>query len=117
MRLLQYQNVLSLFTSMVFRQLNDRTASIETNRAGSAYGLKRQAETMLSRSGKRFPPAKVGENVLVKIPDEDRGRTAPRNIMAVIMAESDGLYKLGTSHGLLAKLYARNEFQVAFLHI
>lgn len=70
---------------------------------------------MLQRSNKKFPPVISGQNVLVKIPDVDRGRAAPRNVMAVIMErkEESDLYQLGTASGVVEKLYARNEFQVA----
>ncbi|KAK5639434.1 hypothetical protein RI129_011926 [Pyrocoelia pectoralis] len=58
---------------------------------------------MLQRSSKKFPSVDIGQNVLIRIPDVDRGRVAPRNVMAV----------LGTPSGVLDKLYARNKFQTA----
>lgn len=67
---------------------------------------------MLQQSSSKFPKIETGQNVLVKIPDVDRGRLAPRNVLAVVLSEKDGLYQLGTSTGVLEKLYARNEFQV-----
>ncbi|KAF2902173.1 hypothetical protein ILUMI_04012, partial [Ignelater luminosus] len=50
-------------------------------------------------------------NVLVKIADVDRGRLAPRYILAVVLSEREDLFQLGTSFKVLEKLYARNEFQ------
>ncbi|KAI4454186.1 l1 transposable element-related [Holotrichia oblita] len=74
-----------------------------------------QADEMLQKSNKTFPPVSSGVTVLVKIPDVDRGRAAPRNVMAIIMEwkEESDLYQLGTTSGVPEKLYARNEFQVA----
>lgn len=68
---------------------------------------------MLAQSNKKFKPALVGDNVLVRIPDVDRGRLAPRNVMAVVQSVDDGFYKLATKTGILQKLFCRNEFQLA----
>ena len=47
---------------------------------------------------------------MVKVPDMDRGRIAPRSPLAAIMTvNSSGLYKFGTRNGILERLYARNE--------
>nr|CAI5819071.1 unnamed protein product [Callosobruchus analis]CAI5864013.1 unnamed protein product [Callosobruchus analis]CAI5864580.1 unnamed protein product [Callosobruchus analis] len=67
---------------------------------------------MLQQSSSKFSKIEIGQNVLVKIPDVDRGRLAPPNIFAVTLSEKDGLYQFSTSTGVLEKLYARNEFQV-----
>ena len=56
--------------------------------------------------------AKVGQNVVVHIPDVDRGRADPRNIMIVVMSVSDGFYKLGTKYGAIDQLYCRNELEI-----
>ena len=51
---------------------------------------------------------------MVGVPDLDRGRLAPRNVLAVIAdVNSSGLCPLGTKEGLLERLYARNEFTTA----
>ncbi|KAK9736185.1 Gryzun, putative Golgi trafficking [Popillia japonica] len=54
--------------------------------------------------------------VLVKIPEVDRVRLAPRNVLAVVLFEKEGLYQLGTLTGVLEKLYARSEFQLSETH-
>ena len=69
---------------------------------------------MVSLSNSRLPAADVGTNVVVRVPDLDRGHLAPRNVLAVIVdVNSSGLYLLGTKEGLLEWLYARNEFTTA----
>ena len=66
---------------------------------------------MVSLSNLRPPAVDIGTNVVVRVPDPDRGRLAPRNVLAVVVdVNSSGLYLLGTKEGLLERLYARNEF-------
>lgn len=88
--------------------------AIDCERKGCKTGLEKQAEKMLQQSHKKFSPADVGDNVLVNIPDVDRGRLAPRNIVAVIMEKTtEDLYVLGTKNGKLKRLFSRNEFQLS----
>ena len=41
---------------------------------------KRQAENMISAIVKRFKPAEKGNNVMIPVPDVDRGRAEFRNV-------------------------------------
>jgi len=69
---------------------------------------------MISLSNLRLPAVDIGSNVVVRVPDLDRGRLAPRNVLAVVVGvNSSGLYLLGTKEGLIERLYARNEFTTA----
>jgi len=69
---------------------------------------------MVSLSNSRLPAVDIGTNVVVRVPDLDRGRLAPRNVLAVVVDDnSSRLYLLGTKEGLLEQLYARNEFTAA----
>jgi hypothetical protein len=69
---------------------------------------------MVSLSNSRLPAVDIGTNVVVRVPDLDRGRLAPRNVLAVVVDVScAGLYLLGTKEGLLEGMYARNEFTTA----
>ena len=62
---------------------------------------------------KKFPPASLGDTVRVPIPDVDKGRGDPRNVLAVVMnVTEDGFYRLGTERGILNQLYARSQFSV-----
>ena len=68
---------------------------------------------MKTVSDASHPPASVGQNVTVPIPDVDKGKGDLRNIIAVVLNRSeDELYKLGTRDGILKKLYSRSEFDV-----
>ena len=69
---------------------------------------------MVSLFNSRLPAADIGTNVLVRVPDLDRGRLALRNVLAVVVdVSSSGLYLLGTKEGLLERLYASNEITTA----
>ena len=69
---------------------------------------------MVSLSNSRLPAVGIGTNVVVRLPDLDRGRLAPRNVLAVVAdVNSSGLPLLGTKEGLLERLYAHNEFTAA----
>ena len=51
---------------------------------------------------------------MVRVPDVDGGRPAPRDVLAIIVDVSCfGLYQLDTNEGLLEWLYAGNEFTTA----
>ena len=51
---------------------------------------------------------------MVRVPDLDRGRLAPRNVLAVVVdVNSSGLYLLGTKEDQFERLYARNEITIA----
>ena len=76
-------------------------------------GQEQQAEKMVSLSHSRLPAVPIGTNVVVRVSAVDRGRLAPRNVLAVVDVTSCGLYQLGTKEGLLERLYARNEFTTA----
>jgi hypothetical protein len=69
---------------------------------------------MVSLSNSRLPAVDIGTNVVARVPDVDRGRLAPRNVLAVIVDVScSGLFLLGTKEGLLEQLHARSEFTTA----
>uniref|UniRef100_A0A2S2NJR4 KRAB-A domain-containing protein 2 n=1 Tax=Schizaphis graminum TaxID=13262 RepID=A0A2S2NJR4_SCHGA len=90
-----------------------RQKSIENNRKKSEICLLNQAEKMKFRSIHKFPPANIGDSVRVSLPDVDRGRADPRNIIFAVVSIEDGqYYKLGNKYGTLPQLYTRNQFSV-----
>ena len=52
--------------------------------SGAHQGQVKQAESMVKRSKRIFPDAKVGDIVTVPIPSVDRGRCDPRNLIEVV---------------------------------
>lgn len=52
---------------------------------------------MLIRFNSILPAVQKGQNVVVKVPDVDRGRTTPRNVLAVVTNVNEtSLYESGT---------------------
>ncbi|KAF2906124.1 hypothetical protein ILUMI_00053 [Ignelater luminosus] len=91
-----------------------RTDAIKNQRKSAKNGLAKQAERMLALSRQKLPPTEVGQNVIVKVPNADRGRLAPRNVLAVVVSVNESsLYQLGTKEETLDRLYCRNEFAFA----
>lgn len=85
--------------------------NVERERKGAKRKLEEQADRMTAASRNRLQPVAVGQNVLIRIPDVDRGRADPLNIMAVVVSESNGFYRLGTKDGLLQRSYCRSEME------
>ncbi|CAH1382882.1 unnamed protein product [Tenebrio molitor] len=57
---------------------------------------------MLRTSKRKFPPAQIGDTVRIQVPDVDRGRTDPRNVLAVVAGiEDSDFYRLANKHGIL----------------
>jgi hypothetical protein len=91
--------------------LTEQTITVERNEASES--MRRQASRMRSRSEKILTEVAIGDNVLIPIPNVDRGRGDPRNVMAVILSEEEHGYRLGTKGGVLRGLYTRNQFELS----
>ena len=91
-----------------------RKNQINIEREGAKSGQEQQAQKMISLSNSRLPAANIGTNIVVRVPDHDRGHLAPRNVLGVVTdANSSGFHLLGMKEGLLERPYARNEFTTA----
>ena len=83
----------------------------ERKRAREAQEL--QAQKMVKRSRRVLTEAKVGDNVTVPIPNVDRGRTDPKNLIGVIVErDSQELYQIATKSGVLDGKFSRNQFDI-----
>lgn len=100
------------YDAEIICSLCDIAAGIQQQRAAAKRKMEDQAEVMKKRSDQKFQPATIGQNVVIRIPDVDRGRADLRNIMAVVIEEKDGFYTLGTKYGRLNRLYVRNQFEI-----
>ena len=79
-----------------------RKNGINIQRDGAKSGQEQRTQKMVSFSNSRLPAVDIVTNVVVKVPGLERGRLAPRNVLAVVVAVStSGLYLLGTKEGLL----------------
>jgi hypothetical protein len=56
---------------------------------------------MQNRSEKILTESEIEQNVLIPIPNVDRAKGDPRNVMAVVTERVHNGYKLGTSGGML----------------
>ena len=64
----------------ILRHLCNRDSVINDERVGAKRYLEKQAGKMIESSNKRFKGLNVGESVMVRVPDVDRGRVDFRNI-------------------------------------
>ena len=65
---------------------------------------------MLSANIRDVNKVKVGDKVLLRVPDVDRGPLDPNNVICLILEEKNTLFKLGCKVGVLDKWYAFNAF-------
>lgn len=65
------------------------------------------------RSINKFPPCNVGDTVRVKLPEVDRSKGDPQNVLfAVVSISDDQYYELGNKNGTLHQLYSRNQLTI-----
>ncbi len=84
---------------------------VNENRQQCVEKLQKQADRMVIKSAKRFKPAQVGDNVLVPIPDVDKGRGEFANVRGIVTSDNgNGCYTIGTKHGTLQQPYCWNQF-------
>ena len=65
---------------------------------------------MLSANIRNVNKVKVGDKVLLRVPDVDRGPLDPNNVICLILEEKNTLFKLSCKVGVLDKWYAFNAF-------
>ncbi|CAH1983819.1 unnamed protein product [Acanthoscelides obtectus] len=93
--------------------MDETSQNILEARSKAAQSLEKQAKKMKEASHKVHPPAKVEDNIIIPTPDVDRAKGDLRNVIGVVLeASDDGFYKIATKHGILQKLYCRNEFDI-----
>lgn len=60
----------------------------------------------MSRSERKFPMVDVGANVVICIPDVDKGQTDHPNLIVVVLEKSEhDLYRIGSKDEILEKLH------------
>ncbi|CAH1108334.1 unnamed protein product [Psylliodes chrysocephalus] len=93
--------------------MDETSQTILEARLKAAQSLEKQAKKIKATSHKSHLPAKVGDNIIIPTPDVHRAKGDVRNVFEnVLEASDDGFYKIGTKHGILQKLYCRNEFDI-----
>jgi hypothetical protein len=74
---------------------------IELERSNATVCSEKQAERMLSRSNNILEEVDIGCNVLIPIPQVDRGKGDPKNIMAIVHEKTYKGYRLTTKQGII----------------
>ena len=81
---------------------------MDRERRGTKRKQEKQASDMLAKSARRYKQAKIGDSVMVHLPEVDRGRCEFPNVHAVVLEINEaGMYKLGTTQGVLLGVYSR----------
>ncbi|CAI6353617.1 unnamed protein product [Macrosiphum euphorbiae] len=93
--------------------ISAKLRSIDQKRSSSFQNLQKQATKMKQMSENRFCHGKIGENVMIRIPDVDRARCVLRNILGVILSVKDNLYEIGTKEGKINQIYSCNQFKLS----
>lgn len=86
---------------------------VKSQRDLSIKALQHQAEKIKFRSINKFPFASIGDTVQVTIPDVNRGRGVPQNILFAVVSIKDGeYYELSNKEGTIEQHYSRFQFDV-----
>jgi hypothetical protein len=94
--------------------------NIISERRNASESMKRQATRMRNISERILSDVDIGTNVLIPIPNVDRGKGDPRSVLVVVINKDELGYKLGTKSGTLRGLYTGNQFELSdrkYLHI
>jgi hypothetical protein len=78
-------------------------SNISSARKETHKNFQKHAKRMKLISDATHPPASVGGNVIIPIPDVDRAKAEG----VMLDKNEDGLYKIGTKDGVVDNLYCR----------
>ncbi|KAL4098669.1 hypothetical protein QTP88_023221 [Uroleucon formosanum] len=96
-----------------FYSADANQSMVKSQRDLSIKALQHQAEKIKFRSINKFPFASIGDTVQVTIPDVNRGRGVPRNILFAVVSIKDGeYYELSNKEGTIEQHYSRFQFDV-----
>jgi hypothetical protein len=84
---------------------------IQHARKRALSGLQIQAEKLMRTTKRKLSELSVGNNVIIPIPQNDRGPTDPRNILGVIEEVSEYGYRVYTFVGTLSGYLCRNQIE------
>uniref|UniRef100_A0A2S2QZI3 KRAB-A domain-containing protein 2 n=1 Tax=Sipha flava TaxID=143950 RepID=A0A2S2QZI3_9HEMI len=82
--------------------------TIDAIRKKANANLEKQVTRMITRSENKFPAVEVGVNVVIRIPDVDKGKTDHPNIIGIVLEKTEyDLYRIGCKDRILEKFYCR----------
>jgi hypothetical protein len=112
------------------RELLDLSHStIEKNLETARSKQQKQADGMLKSTAMRYGVVEAGTTVRIPVPEVDRSKADPRNVLAVVMKDNNngnshiqllfknlhrillGYYQLGTTEGVLPQMFVRTSFE------
>ena len=83
-----------------------RHKEIRDARAIAGFGQEQSSKRMLEKNIREKERVKIGDSVLLRVPDVDRGPLDPNNDVCLVLEERHGMFKLGTQVGALDKYFA-----------
>ncbi|CAM4741905.1 unnamed protein product [Rotaria magnacalcarata] len=89
---------------------NEKNDELLSNRAKRTNDIR---ETARQAKRHKLADLNVGDNVLIPVPDVDRGPTDARNVFAVVMEIKDDKYKLGVEQGIINGYYSFHQISTA----
>lgn len=101
------------YGSQILCNLCGKEKKIIEQRIKSHDNLKRAAEKMTETSSKKFKEIDINSTVLVEVPKVDRGPLDSKNIVAKVIEKRNGLYRVGTSAGVIKDWLPRNALQIS----
>ena len=92
--------------------INER--KIKEHHKRARHCQSKQADRMIKRRKILLPSVKIGDTVTIPIPDSDRGRGDPRNMIGMVMdyEPTYDKYTIGTKAGILTVSLSGNQFNV-----
>jgi len=107
---LSVQQVTSFSTGKYDNEIEIRHKEMRDARAVAGFGQEKSSKIMLEKNIREIEKVKIGDRVLLRVPDVDRGPLDPNNIVCLVLEEKHSLFKLGCQVGVLDKYYAYNSF-------
>jgi hypothetical protein len=81
------------------RELLDLShAAIKTNLETARTKQRKQADNMLLSIAMRYGVVEVGTTIRIPVPEVDRSKTGPRNVLAVVMEQNNGWFCFSFLH-------------------
>lgn len=71
------------------------------------------AAKMVNVTDELFPPIHIGANVTLAVSPVDRSPLDFQNIFGVVMAIENGVYQIGTKHGLIKGWFSRTDINLS----
>jgi hypothetical protein len=84
-------------------ELDERHKEIRNARAQAGFGQEQSSKRMLEKNTREIERVKIGDRVLLRVPDVDRGPLDPNNVVCLVLEERqlNSLLRIGLAIKLL----------------